>query len=269
MAKHDQYDRRFGRAHIGCSFVLAAVLLVVVGCAGNKESAQPYRPTLNQLASEQLANYFPKGSVIPPPSTYEQGIMAKETLTFSDYDAAMQATAHCEEKALPGIEAVMTPEPNNPQILDLSLQTPNASPGRQATGNETSPSSTQSSPTASSDTATTVPAGTTTTPPPPPPVDQGTQTAIGTCIAEYSALVSARWMLAGDTLPTTQIGAQKTAFLHCVASAGLHLSSSISNGDLARMFGNAAVYNGMGSQESGAVSTCVSDFPRLMLTIGA
>jgi hypothetical protein len=215
----------------------------------------------------ELAVYFGSGHKVPKPGPFQRALLAKKTLTFADYQSAMQAAADCIQQKVPGATVRIVPQPGWTQV-DLFTITlgGGAATGSltQGTGSGPAPSSA----TRNSDGSVTTTSSGSTTPVTTPSVLTSSLASQGYCIATYSAHVEARWQVM-QILSGPQLSAQRGPFLQCMRTAGITVPANTSNLKLGQIFNDPATYAKLTTGEMQRSDACTTRFQRFLFSIAA
>lgn len=194
---------------------------------------------------------------MPSPGPLQAQLLAKPTLTFADYQTAMQAAASCMEEASPGVVATLTPHATFPQVLDWGVGT-KAKPGGGAAPpvqpQDSSAPSPQASPSAAGSSG-----GKISSPVPMPSDIVAFANGNANCLAVYSAWVEARWQKQ-QVLSAAQVSEQLPQVVHCLKAAGVRLPAHATGAQLAAIVDSPGWSQGLNNQQSDRGDACLQKY---------
>lgn len=162
------------------------------------------------------------------PTPFERQLLAKRPLTYADYEEALQATAACTEREVPGVKVSFFRDTLYAYLLGFKLQggpAPGSSGGYGAG-----------------------------------------QRALGKCASQYSAQVEAVWFLQ-NRLSGSAVFAEQVPFLHCVRAAGVTMSAHASLSQIQALFDSRSWAQGLSAVQKQAGDACVSRYARFLSSL--
>lgn len=248
-------------------------LSLLAGCGGPR-SAGPGAAPSDQVGagtdhSVATAKAMLNGGATPEPGPFQHRLLAKTTLTYADYESAMQAMAQCVEDRLPGAVVRLTPGLFQPHMLDSSMSYGIApAPDTVSTVNGGATSGSESSapdvtaPGAGEGTAAAEPDSQ----PRVPDSSAKLDAAQGECSLTYSAYVEDRWRQQ-LVLDAAQEDVQKPQFLQCMTAAGVILPQDQSDGSLKRFLTTPAWFEGLTAAQNVEANRCLQQYAELVNTV--
>ncbi|MCL2482462.1 MAG: hypothetical protein FWF43_03415 [Propionibacteriaceae bacterium] len=221
------------------------------------------------------------GDAYPPSSEFQNAILAKSTITFADYQSAMEATASCAEAKWPMYRvSVVAPMTSMPQLLgfsvnsgtvegdsSVSLSGPMTDSPADAGSISDSPSASGDSSNPSSGLAIGDSASTSST-----TGDVDSMSAmnhdLSICEAMYSAQVEDWWKLNRPwALTGSALTQQRTAFVQCVTAAGQNIPADSSDATIFALVNDLDIYTQLTPTQQAGVSACDTQYQLYLQSI--
>ncbi len=182
--------------------VLAGAVLASCGSSSATTTGgyAPAPPSVNSNLAALAFGPVPSNYHPPKPNAFQERILAHKTITYSEYVAALEAARSCAIQELPGLRLPMSKDPYDTAILGLGLSIPSQYT-KPVPAN--APKGTQ------------------------PPGTTHVLEQVDNCMYGYAATVNARW-IQQQSLSSSQLASEKPAFIACLRSAGVHISSNAS-----------------------------------------
>lgn len=205
-------------------------------------------PTAVVYLQQELSSFVAAGERVPGPNAFQRAILANPTITFADYETAMEAATSCAESELPGLGVRLVPRSadGRPEQFGLSIS---YAPGAAASSTGTSSSSATSS-TVGVD-----------------PFARADQ-VLDDCLARYAFEVTARWQ-AEQTLSGSALAAVRPALLRCLIGAGVHISPSASDTAILRLLDTAGALSSLTAAQQHQVGQCEATYGQFVQSLGS
>lgn len=245
-------------AAVAFACVLTGWLLSACGRSRPASSGAP-EPTGPSVA---YAKVLLAGAKMPGPSLFQQDLLRHKTLTYADYDSAMQAMAQCVQERAPGATVTLTPGQLQPETLSVNLSYGGGGSLGQAGGSNPSPAVSSASPVPESGGSDGPPLGSSSM----PASVVNVRKALGWCMVSYSAYVADRWQ-AQLVLSPTQVAQQLPQFVTCLRDAGVTLPGTPTNGDLKRLLQTPGWGQRLSPAQSELATRCIEKYAAFVATI--
>lgn len=241
------------------ALVMAASL---ASCAG--ASNDDHAEHTNLLAANGSVAYAKSqlgGATPPTPAPFQQALLDKPSLTYADYESAMQAMARCVEQRVPGSKYEFRPSEVDPRMLDSTyIYVAPGSDGPTSLDAQRSPGAAPSPTTSDDGSATDVASNSAR-----PANLVANDRKVAQCQLEYSAYVEDKWQ-AQHVLTAAEEKVQKPQFLKCLTDAGVKLPADTSDSSLGKWLATPEWFAGLSDAQAKQAENCTTDFVDLTNT---
>lgn len=203
----------------------------------------------------------------PGPGPFQRALLDKGSLTYADYESAMQAMAQCMQDRVPGATVALTPSQGVPGMLDVTVDASEVPGSVDVTQGSVEPSpglavEPSEASTGSGDPNAPEPEAFATK----PPNVVASDVAYGECQLVYSAFVADKWWQQ-QVLDAGHVEVQKPQFLQCMTAAGVAVPTDTSDTNLGKWLGTPAWFDGLTRSQIDQANQCLQQYSGLVNTV--
>jgi hypothetical protein len=227
------------RRMLGLLMLAGAVLAACGSSSATTTGYAPAPPSVNSNLAALAFGPVPSSYHPPKPNAFQERILAHKTITYSEYVAALEAARSCAVQQLPGLKLPLGKDPYDTAILSFGLSIPSQ---YMKPIPKNAPTSTQ------------------------PPGTTHVLEQVDNCMYEYAATINARWMQQ-QSLSSSQVASEKPAFIACLRSAGVHISSNASYYKIHETIDTRGALDYLNNEQHKEYTSCIKTYFKFVNTL--